>query len=79
MNEARLPYIADLIARKRAGPERSALDGSDLEFHRGEFQRLLSELEEAHTASSLPEVPAGRDALDELLVRIRLRTLERTP
>ena len=70
--EARLGHVDDLIARKLAGPEQSALDDADLEFHRGESERLRAELEAAHTASSLPEVPSGRDALDELLVAIRV-------
>ena len=52
------------------------VDVSDPGFHRRECHRLFAELEGAHTASSLPEVPTGRDALDELLVRMRLRTIE---
>ena len=32
--EARLSHVADLIARKLAGPEQSALDDGDVDFHR---------------------------------------------
>ena len=59
------------IARKLAGPEQSALEDSDLEFHRHEYVRLRSDLEVAHRASTLPEVPSARPALNDLLIRLR--------
>ena len=67
-----LPYIPDLIARKRAGEERSVLADADVAFHRGEYQRLVGLLETARDASSLPDRPSGRGALNEFLVRTRL-------
>ena len=70
--EARLPYIPDLVARKLAGPEQSTLPPGSLEFYEEEFRRLLAELESARDASQLPEAPSGRDALHDLLVRVRL-------
>jgi len=70
--EARLPHVADLIAQKLAGPEKSALDDGDVDFHRGEYERLRAQLEAAHRDSTLPEFPMARPALDELLVRLRL-------
>jgi predicted nucleotidyltransferase len=69
---ARLPYVADLIARKLAGPEQTALADADVEFHQREYKRLRAELEEAHRASTLPERPTAREGLNELLVRLRL-------
>ncbi len=72
--EARLPHVADLIARKLAGPEQSALDDGDVTFHRSEYQRLVAELEAAYRASDLPEGPTARPALNDLLVRLRMRT-----
>lgn len=73
LNESfRLPYVGELIARKLAGPEHAALPNVDLPFHQGEYERLRGELEEAHQASKLPEVPAGKLALNDLLVRLRL-------
>jgi predicted nucleotidyltransferase len=73
LNESfRLPYIADLIARKLAGPERSSLEEADVAFHQAEYERLRGELEESARASALPEAPAGRRALHDLLVRLRL-------
>jgi predicted nucleotidyltransferase len=79
LNESsKLPYIADLVARKLAGPEDLAvghLSDSEVAFHEGEYQRLRGELESAHQASQLPEVPSEgtRKALEDLLVRIRLK------
>ena len=72
--EFKLPYISDLIERKLAGPEKSAVRDIDLEFHEREFERLRGVLEDAHKASSLPGVPMGRRALNDLLIRVRLTT-----
>ena len=72
--EFKLPYISELIERKLAGPEKSAVHEVDLEFHQREFERLRGALEEAHRASSLPEKPLGRGALNDLLIRLRLNT-----
>ena len=69
--EARLGQVDDLIARKLAGPEQSVLEDSDMDFHRGEYDRLRAELEAAHQASKLPEVPSARPALNDLLIRLR--------
>ena len=70
--EARLPYIAELIERKKAGPEKGRLDQADISFHEKEYERLCHELESASEASHLPEIPSGAAALSDLLVRIRL-------
>jgi predicted nucleotidyltransferase len=72
--EARLAHVTDLVARKLAGTEHSALNGADVAFHRREFERLRAELEAAHLASGLPEGPAARPALNDLLVRLRMGT-----
>ena len=73
--EFRLPYIADLVARKLAGPEKSKLEDADIAFHESEYQRLRGELQAAQDASQLPELPSDetRAALNDLLVRIRLK------
>src|SRR6266511_1980301 len=44
----------------------------DVEFHRREFERLRGMLEDAYQASSLSETPAGKAALNDLLIRLRL-------
>ncbi|SPE60194.1 conserved hypothetical protein [Verrucomicrobia bacterium] len=71
-----LPYIPGLVARKLAGPEKSKLQDSDIAFHESEYQRLRCELQAAHDASTLPELPSEetRNALNDLLVRVRLKT-----
>lgn len=74
LNEnANLPYIPDLIARKVGGTEQSCLEQADLEFHEREYQRLTTVLEQACEASQLPEKARGAAAMNDLLVRIRLK------
>jgi predicted nucleotidyltransferase len=73
LNEsAKLPFIDDLIERKLAGPEKSQLPEADLGFHETEYRRLVAELESASEKSNLPEVPSGKGALNDLLIRLRL-------
>jgi predicted nucleotidyltransferase len=73
LNEsAKLPFVDDLIERKLAGPEKSQLPEADSGFHKGEYQRLVAELEKASEKSHLPELPSGKNALNDLLVRLRL-------
>jgi len=76
--DARLAHVDDLIARKLAGPEKSTLEDSDLSFHRREYERLRTELEAAHQASTLPETNSARPALNDLLVRLRVETAAST-
>ncbi|GAA0410766.1 nucleotidyltransferase domain-containing protein [Microbispora corallina] len=66
-------YLRDLVAAKReaehgalpdAAPDRDLLDR--------DLDRLAAELEEARDASRLPETASARDALHDLVVRIRL-------
>jgi len=73
--EFRLSFIPDLVGRKLAGPEASKLEDADISFHESEYQRLRAQLQAAHEASSLPEVPSEetRAALNDLLVRVRTK------
>lgn len=74
LNEtAKLPYIPDLIARKTGGPEKCRLEQADLALHEREYQRLIAELERAHQESNLPEVASAGNAMNDLLVRVRLK------
>ena len=68
----RLPYVPDLVARKLAGPEQSAVGEIDFAFHRGEYERLRGVLEASFQASTLPEGPSAKPALHDLLLRLRL-------
>jgi predicted nucleotidyltransferase len=67
-----LPWVAELVARKLAGPERGTLDGADLARHERRVGRLREELERAAATSHLPERPTARAALHGLLLRLRL-------
>jgi predicted nucleotidyltransferase len=71
--EAKLPYIDELVSRKVAGAEQSVLDDTDTTFYESEYKRLEMELRNASEKSSLPEFPTSRDALNDLLVRTRLK------
>lgn len=70
-DEYRLPYIRDLVARKLTGPERATLDDADHEFHQREYERLRFDLNAAFESSRLPEVASGKEALHDLLLRLR--------
>jgi uncharacterized protein len=69
----RLPYVDELIARKRAGGERGTLGEGDLAFHAGEYQRLRERLVAEAERSRLPDTPTSGDGIKELLRRVRLR------
>jgi predicted nucleotidyltransferase len=73
--DAHLPQIPDLVARKLTGPERATLDDGDVAFHEGQVARLRQTLEEAGASSSLADEPTAREALHELLLRVRLGAL----
>lgn len=77
--EFRWPYIANLVGRKLADPEKSKLEDADIAFHESEYQRLRAELQAAHDASQLPELPSEekRAVLNKLLVPVRLETRSR--
>lgn len=73
LNEsAKLRYIDELILRKQTGEEKGVLDAADMDFYRAEYERLTKKLERSHEESQLPEMPTGRAALSDLLVRLRL-------
>lgn len=75
LNEVfRHPAIADLVARKLEGPERGTLPEAEMQYHEGEYARLRAELEEAGQTSTLPESASARAALNDLLVRVRMKT-----
>jgi predicted nucleotidyltransferase len=66
-----LPYLPELIHRKLAGAEQGTLSGDDFEFYGSEYVRLRNELQAAFDASQLPELPTGKPALNDLLLRLR--------
>lgn len=68
----RLPYIADLVARKVSGTEKGLLPSADLEFHNREYLRLRAELETAMLQSPLQGTTPALNELSDLLVHLRL-------
>jgi predicted nucleotidyltransferase len=71
----KLPYLAELIACKLSGPERSTLPAEDLAFYQKEYDRLRALLKEAAEASRLPDAPDCQPELNNLLIRLRMNTL----
>jgi hypothetical protein len=77
LNEAfRLPYIGELIERKQHGGEKGVLDSPDVTVHEAEYERLTAELEAARNTTHLPDRATCRQELHDLLVRVRLATME---
>ncbi len=80
LNEsAKLKYLDELVDQKRTGLEKGALDSADMEFYRREYERLTNQLERSYEESNLPESSTCRNALSDLLVRLRLREGHFTP
>ncbi len=71
--EFRLPYIPELVQRKVQGSEKGLLETEERDFHQAEYMRLIVSLEEAAGKSDLPSEPRSREALNDLLVRLRLK------
>ena len=70
--EFSLSCIPDLVARKTASYEKSKLHDPEIGFHRSEYERLVTLLEAEAERSRLPEQATCREALHDLLVRLRL-------
>ena len=68
----KLSYLDELIARKSQGVEESRLEEADMAFHEKEYMQLQRELEQASQKSHLPERPSCKEALNDLLVGVRL-------
>lgn len=71
--DAGLPQLSELIARKTGGPELGTIDSADLRLHAAEYERLRGQLQSAFERSLLPESSTAGAALNDLLVRIRLQ------
>ena len=67
----KLPYINELIARKAESAEDGLLGEANLELHQREYERLTGELDRAREAATLPEATSAKDALNDLLLRVR--------
>ncbi len=72
-----LSYLPDLIERKINGAEKAELPHADLDFYRGEYERFVAELETERQRSILPETSDAKADLNDLLIRLRLKSYER--
>jgi predicted nucleotidyltransferase len=69
----KLGFIDELVQAKREGTEKMEAMNLDMAFHQEQMDTLLAQLEVASERSTLPENVVGKDRLDDLLVRLRLR------
>lgn len=67
-----LPYVDDLIARKTSGTEQGTLTGEDFHFYEREYVRLRERLSIEAERSTLPPASTAREALNDLLRRVRM-------
>ena len=70
-----LPYLPELIARKRDGAEQQTLPSADTAFYEKEFAILRERLLTEAATTRLPEENSAAPALNDMLVRIRLNGL----
>jgi predicted nucleotidyltransferase len=70
-----LPFITDMVEQKVRGSENESVSDANLEFYRSQYERLAILLQEEGERSPLPEKETAKEALDDLLVRVRLSTL----
>lgn len=75
--EHKLSYIDELIALKTSTKEKQTVESIDFAFQESEYNRLLAKLEEAMNTSSLPEGPSARAGLNDLLIRLRMKSITR--
>jgi hypothetical protein len=70
-----LSFIITNYSGTVKGYPRRVLSQQDMLFHEREYLRLREVLQERAATSDLPAEPAGRDALNDLLLRLRERSL----
>lgn len=64
--------VKELVEQKSAA-EHAVLQGNDGSHWRAEVEKLLVRLEDAFQRSTLPENPEAADAVDDFLVRVRMK------
>lgn len=72
--EFKLPYITELVNQKLAGSEKTVLEDANVIFHQQEYKHLCCELEQSYQNTWLPDTPSAKDALNDLLVRLRMQS-----
>ena len=69
----KLEYLDELLDLKKKGHENIHLSERKMDFYQKEYQKLRHALRDAAEKSHLPDAPRGRDRLNDLLVRIRMK------
>lgn len=70
-----LPFIPELMARKREGNEQETLDPGNKDYYEREFCTLRARLVEEGAITSLPASPTAEEALNDIVIRVRLASL----
>jgi predicted nucleotidyltransferase len=73
-----LPFVPELMARKREGDEHETLDPGNKDYYEQEFCALRARLVEEGAITSLPPSPTAQAALNDIVVRVRLASLSGT-
>lgn len=68
-------FLDDLIRAKQEGGEAALMPVTDHEFHEREIARRTEELRQAMAATHLPAEATARKPLEDLLLRLRKKTL----
>jgi predicted nucleotidyltransferase len=71
----RIEGIDELIRRKREEKEQAVMDEAQVQHHKQIYESLLERLNQAGEQSSLPEAPSSRAGLDDLLIRLRKKSI----
>lgn len=74
----RIPFIPDLIARKTGGMEQQVLGSEEMEYFERQFTGWEKRLMEAGEKTHLPSESSAKAALNDLLVRLRLRSIRQS-
>lgn len=69
--EAHLPYVDALLYRKQNEAEKATLAEEELAHHVPAYALLRTQLQEAYEHSTLPDKSTSREALHNLLIRVR--------
>jgi hypothetical protein len=67
-----LPNLPELVQHKIEGTEKGILPEPNPEFHRKEYHRLAAVSEKESERSFLPDNSGAGDALNDLLIRLRM-------
>ena len=70
----KLAYVADLIAQKSTEKEKTIIENTDITFYEQEYERLILILQTAFENSNLPEEATAKPDLNDLLIRLRMKT-----